>query len=47
MPKWVDDCVKRYLKKGFTEDQAWERCMGAYNKQVGKRKRGKKKKKKK
>lgn len=41
MPKWVDDCVKRYKKQGLSEDEAWERCMGAYNKK--KKKKEKKK----
>ncbi len=43
MPKWVDECVKRYKKKGYSEDEAWKRCQGAYQKQ---KKQSKKKKKK-
>lgn len=39
MPKWVDDCVKRYMKKGLNKEEAFKRCMGAYNKN----KKGKKK----
>ena len=31
MPQWVDNCVKRYKKKGLSEKEAWKRCMGAYN----------------
>jgi hypothetical protein len=22
------ECVIRYLKKGFSKDEAWQRCMG-------------------
>lgn len=32
MPQWVDDCVKRYLAKGLSKDEAWKRCMGAHEK---------------
>jgi len=41
MPKWVDDCVKRYRAKGMSENEAWKRCNGAYSKQK-KRKKTKK-----
>ena len=40
MPKWVDDAVKRYMKKGLSKEEAWKRAMGAYQKQ--KKKKGKK-----
>jgi hypothetical protein len=33
MPEWVDKCVKRYLDKGLSKDEAWKRCQGAYEKQ--------------
>lgn len=32
MPKWVDQCVERYRKKGLSKAEAWKRCMGAYKK---------------
>lgn len=38
MPKWVDQCVERYKKKGLPEKEAWKRCQGAYKKQKGKEK---------
>lgn len=38
MPAWIDDCVKSYLKKGLSEDEAWKRCNGAYSKQKKKKK---------
>lgn len=41
MPKWVDDCVKRYRNKGLSEKEAWKRCNGAYQKQKKKRKKKK------
>jgi hypothetical protein len=41
IPRWIDECVKRYLKKGFTEDEAWKRCRGAYEKRKKKKKKGK------
>lgn len=39
MPDWVDKCVERYRKKGYSEDEAWRRCMGAYNKRKKKKKK--------
>lgn len=42
MPKWVDDCVKRYMNKGLPEKEAWKRCNGAYSKQKKKKKAKKK-----
>lgn len=39
MPAWVDKCVREYLKKGLAKDEAWKRCMGAYNKKKKSRKR--------
>lgn len=29
MPKWMDDCVMAYKKKGLSMDEAWKRCKGA------------------
>ena len=39
MPKWVDDCVQKYMNKGLPKKEAWKRCNGAYSKQ---KKKGKK-----
>jgi hypothetical protein len=44
IPSWVDKCVKRYIDKGFTKDEAWKRCQGAYEKQKGRDEKKKKKK---
>lgn len=38
MPAWVDECVKRYIKKGYSKDEAWKRCNGAYQKRKRKKK---------
>jgi hypothetical protein len=41
MPAWVDKCVQRYIDKGFTKEEAWKRCQGAYEKQKGRDERKK------
>ncbi len=43
MPKWVDDCVKEYIKKGYSEADAWKFCQGAKAAQDRKEKKKKKK----
>jgi hypothetical protein len=43
MPKWLDDCVSAYLKKGLKSDEAWQRCKGAEKKRDLKDKKNKKK----
>jgi len=40
MPAWIDACVKSYLKKGLSKDEAWKRCNGAYSKQKKKAVKG-------
>jgi hypothetical protein len=42
MPKWVDDCVKKYTDGGLSKKEAWKRCMGAYNKRKKKKDKNKK-----
>lgn len=39
MPKWVDDCVRRYIKDGLSKSEAWKRCNGAYQKRKKKSKK--------
>jgi len=31
MPQWVEDCIKKYMKKGMSREEAGHRCFGAYN----------------
>jgi hypothetical protein len=38
MPKWVDDCVKKYMDKGLSKSEAWKRCKGAQKKQKKRKK---------
>lgn len=44
MPIWVDQCVEDYKLKGFSEEEAWKRCQGAYEKQKEQKKKKKGKK---
>jgi len=36
MPQWVHDCIREYLSKGFSEEEANQRCYGAYYAHGGK-----------
>jgi hypothetical protein len=44
MPKWVDECVKRYKRQGLSSDEAWKRCKGAQKDQKKNNSRSKSKK---
>lgn len=35
MPEWVEECIRRYMAQGLSEEEAAQRCYGAYHNRGG------------